>query len=82
MGPDATQAYFWPAVITRLTHIFDPTQRDFFDLKGKKLKNLVFLGEIFQNQTQTIDCWPDSTRATKIDLTQPESKILTRTHPF
>jgi len=26
----------------------DPTRRDFFDQKGKRLKNLVFLGEIFQ----------------------------------
>jgi len=26
----------------------------FFDPKGKKLKNLTFLGEIFQIQTQTI----------------------------
>jgi len=27
----------------------------FFDPKGKKLKNLTFLGEIFQIQTQTIN---------------------------
>jgi len=38
---------------------YDPTQRDFFDPKGKKLKNLTFLGEIFQ--TQTIDGLPDPT---------------------
>jgi len=27
----------------------------FFLSEGKKLKNLIFLGEIFQNQTQTKD---------------------------
>jgi len=32
--------------------LFDPTQRDFFDPKGKKLKNLGFLGEIFKTQTK------------------------------
>jgi len=37
--------------------LFDPTQRDFFDPKGKKLKKLTFLGEIFQ--TQTINGSPD-----------------------
>jgi len=35
--------------------LFDPTPRDFFDLKGKKLKTLTFLEEIFQIQTQTIN---------------------------
>jgi len=28
-------------------------------LRGKKLKNLMFLGEIFQIQSQTINGWPD-----------------------
>jgi len=35
--------------------LFNPTQRDFFDPKGKNMKILTFLGEIFQIQTQTID---------------------------
>jgi len=39
--------------------IFDPTQSRFFDPKGKKLKNLGFLREIFL--TQTKDGWPDPT---------------------
>jgi len=34
----------------------------------------MFLGENFQIQTQTINGWPDPTRATKIDPTQPWSK--------
>jgi len=65
MGPDPTRAYFWPAVkkeantpLTRV--IFDQAQEIFFD---PKLKNLMFLGKIFQ--TQTIDGWPYPTRATK-----------------
>jgi len=40
--------------------LFDPTQRDFFNPTGNKLKNLGFLGEIFQ--TQTKDGWPNPTR--------------------
>jgi len=28
--------------------LYDQTHRDCFDMKGKKLKNLGFLGEIFQ----------------------------------
>jgi len=35
--------------------LFDPTRRDFFDPKGKKLKNLGFIGEILQTQPQTKD---------------------------
>jgi len=35
--------------------LFDPTQKDFYDPKGKKLKNLTFLEEIFFIQTKTID---------------------------
>jgi len=35
--------------------LFDLTRRDFFDPKKKKLKNLTFLGEIFQTQTQSVD---------------------------
>jgi len=37
----------------------------FFDLKGNKLKNLTFLGEIFQIQTKTIDGWLNPTQAAK-----------------
>jgi len=63
--PDPTRAYFWPAVKrpTRLRPGYFPTQPEeiFFDPKGKKLKNLTFLGEIFQIQTQTINGWPDPT---------------------
>jgi len=64
MGPDPTRAYFWPAVNKRPTQVLsDPTQPKviFFDPKGKKLKNLPFLGEIFKIQTQTINVWPDPT---------------------
>jgi len=65
MGSDSAQAYFWPAVNKRPTRVLsDPTQRDFFWHIGKKLKNLTFLGEIFQIQTQTINGWPDLTRST------------------
>jgi len=46
---DPTRAYFWPAVNKRLTRHrpgYFPTRTEviFFDLKGKKLKNLTFLG--------------------------------------
>jgi len=46
----------WPGYfLTRPEEIF-------FAPKGKKLKNLTFLGEIFKIQTQTINGWPDPTR--------------------
>jgi len=71
-GPDPTRAYFWPATNKKLSRLWpqdcltpvlsDPTRRDFFDPRGKKLKNLTFLGEIFQIQTQTINGWPDLNR--------------------
>jgi len=32
--------------------LFDLARRDFYDPKGKKLKILRFLGEIFQTQTK------------------------------
>jgi len=67
--PGPTQAYFWLVVNKRLPPLirvlFDLTQRDFFDPKRKKLKNLTFLGDIFQIQTQTISGLPNPTRATK-----------------
>jgi len=47
-------------------------QRDFFDSKGSKLKNLVFLGEIFQTQNQTKVGWPQPEQK---KLTRPRSKI-------
>jgi len=55
-----TQAYFWPAVNKRMSRRWPGNflirPKDiFFDSKGKKLKNLTFLGEIFPNQTQIID---------------------------
>jgi len=65
-GPwlDPTWAYFWPAVNKRPTRLWPgyfPTRPEaiFFDPKGKKLKNLMFLDEIFQILTQTINGWPD-----------------------
>jgi len=76
MGPDLTQAYFWPAENKRPTRLrlgYFPTRRDFFDSKGKKLKNLTFLREIFQIQTQTIYGWPNPSHK---KLTQPGSKIF------
>jgi len=53
MGPDPTRAYFWPAANKRLTRLrpgYFPTQHDeiFLTLRGKKLKNFMLLGEIFQ----------------------------------
>jgi len=75
MGPDPTRLELtfdpqrgWPA--------FDPTQRDFFDPKEKKLKYLTYLREIFQ--TQTINGWPYliQNEQLKIDPTQPRSKNL------
>jgi len=68
MGPDPTQAYFSTAVNksqTRLWPKYFLTQPDviFLNQRGKRLKNLEFLGEIFQ--TQTKDGWLDVTRATK-----------------
>jgi len=66
--PDLTHAYFSPTVNKRLQPAFDlstfwPEQKRIFDLKRKKMKNLAFLGEIFQ--TQTKDGWPSPTWATK-----------------
>jgi len=34
---------------------FDPVQNRFFLPEWKKIENLIFLGEIFQTQTQTVD---------------------------
>jgi len=46
----------------------------------------MFLGEIFQIQTKTINDWPEPTRPKpqKIDPTWPNpgQKILTRTHHY
>jgi len=77
MGPDPTRAYFWPTVNKRPTRLwleyFLTWPEDiFFDPKGKNLKKLAFLREIFQ--TQTKDGRSDPTRATKIDPTWPGSK--------
>jgi len=83
MGPDPTRAYFWPTVNKRPTRLWPgyfPTRPEaiFFDPKGKKLKNLTFLEEIFEIQTQTINGWPGLTRPEpqKIDPTRPGSKIF------
>jgi len=52
---------------TRLWPRYFPTRPKaiFFYPKGKKLKNLTFLGEIFKIQIQTIKVWPDPTRVKK-----------------
>jgi len=76
MGSVPTRAYFWSAVNKRPTRLqpkYFPTQPEeiFFDTKGKKLKILTFLGEIFQIQTQTINGRPD-----------PSHKKLTRVKNF
>jgi len=75
MGPDPTRAYFWPAVNKRPTclqprYFLTQPEEIFFDPKVKKFKNLTFLGEIFQIQTQTINGWPN-----------PGQKNLTRPDP-
>jgi len=54
--------------------LFDPIQRDFLTPKSKKLKKLMFLGEIFQIQATTINDWPDLTQL------DPSHKKLTQTH--
>jgi len=64
MGPELTRAYFWPAVNNRPTclwlgYFLTQPKEVFFWPVGKKLKNLRFLGEIFQIQTQIINGWPD-----------------------
>jgi len=50
-------------LLTRSWPRYFLTRRDFFWPKGKKLKILAFLGNIFQ--TQTIDGWPDLTQVKK-----------------
>jgi len=76
MGPDPTRAYFWPAVKKRPTRLWPgyfPTLPEdiLFDPRGKKLKNLTFLEEIFQILIQAINGWSD-----------PGQKILTQTHHY
>jgi len=78
MAPNLTRAYFWPKVNERPTCLWSGyflIQLDeIFYPKGKKLKNLEFLGEIFQ----TKDGWPNLTHLEhqKIDSTRPGSKIF------
>jgi len=93
MGHDPTRSKltFDPQKI-RGRPAFDPTLRNFFWPEGQNLKNLMYLGKNFQIQTQTINGWPDLTRATKnwpdltratknwSDLTQPGPKFLFQTH--
>jgi len=47
--------------------LFDPTQRDFFASKGKKLKNLEFLGRNFPNPSAN-QRWLTQPEQQKIDL--------------
>jgi len=82
--PDPTRAHFWPAVNKRPTRLWPgyfPTRpvAIFFDPKWKKLKNLMFLGEIFRILTQTINSWPDPSHK-KLTWPDPGQKCLTRTH--
>jgi len=86
-GPDPTRTYFWPAVNKRPTQLWPRyflTQPNeiLFDPKGKKLKKLTFLGEVFQIHTQTTNGWSDPTRPEqqKFDLLDPGQKFLTQTH--
>jgi len=56
MGSDLTRAYFWRAVNKRPIclwpgYFLTKPEKIFFEPKGKKMKNLTFLGEIFQTQT-------------------------------
>jgi len=48
---------------------------------GQKLKNLGFLGEIFQNQTQTKDGWPNPSNK-KLTLPDLGQKILAQSHHY
>jgi len=73
MGPNPTRAYFWPAVNKRLTCLWPGYFLTWPE--GKKLKNLTFLGEIFQNQTQTIYGWPDPTQ-TGSKIFDPDPSLL------
>jgi len=62
---DPIRAYFWPAVNKRPTSLWPSyfltqPKEILFDPKGRKLKNLGFLGKIFLSQTQTKDGWPGS----------------------
>jgi len=87
MGPDPIRTYFWHAVNKRQTRLWPGyflirPEDIFFDPKGKKLKNLTFLGENFQIHTQTKDGWPDPTQPSKKNLIRPDlgQKLLTQTH--
>jgi len=53
----------------------------FFDPKGKKLKNLRFLGEIFKTQNHRWLTWPRPTWATK-NSPNLSQKLLTQTHHY
>jgi len=83
---DPTRAYFWPAVNKRQSSLqpgyFLTRPKDiFFDTKGKKLKNLTCLGEIFQIQTQIMNGWPNPSHQ-KLTLPNPGQKFLTQTHHY
>jgi len=72
-GPDLTRAYFWPTVNKRpdpsmtAGYFLNQPKEISFEPKGKKLKQLGFLGEIFETQTQTKDGWPEP-KQQKVDL--------------
>jgi len=88
MSPDPTRTYFWPAVNKRQTPLWpeyfstrpDDIFLEPFDPKGKKLKNLTFLGEI---HTQSKDGWPNLTRLeqqkfypTRVKIFDPDPSLM------
>jgi len=52
--------------------LYDPTRRDFFYPKGKKMKNLRFLGEIFRLKPKMAD--PTQHEQQKLTLPDPGQK--------
>jgi len=81
MGPDPTQAYFWPAVNKRPTwlwpgYFLTRSEEIVFDPKSKKLKNLGFLGEIFKHKHKPKTADPTWPKQQKFDPTGLRSKIF------
>jgi len=77
MGPVLTQAYFCPVFDP---DIFDPTQWDSLDPKGKKLKNLGFLWGNFPDPevahpTPSNKKWPDLLYTKKVSPVPITSSI-------
>jgi len=72
MGPDLTQAYFWPAENKRPTRLrlgYFPTRRDFFWLEGKKIEKFdIFKGNFPNSNPNHI--WLTQPKPQKIDPTR------------